>query len=187
MHIEKKLSDTIYIMKRDTEALWRRALENAGFDMLGRTEGPQFKTEEKSAEIIQSSFTRPAISEERAVPFNKGLKEKLILSSPSPFVKALAISGFITRENESIELPEMVNGLYYQEKMRLIRKAEDENLKIYAEFIDGSALVGHVRKADDESILILGKTVAQCKIWKTAILPVSIRDLEMHPSDNDSQ
>ena len=55
-------------------------------------------------------------------------------------MKALAISGFITRENESIELPEMVNGLYYQEKMRLIRKAEDENLKIYAEFIDGSAL-----------------------------------------------
>ena len=187
MHIEKKLSDTIYIMKRDTEALWRRALENAGFDMLGRTEGPQFKTEEKGAEIIQSSFTRPAIREERAVPFNRELKEKLILSSPSPFVKALAISGFITRENESIELPEMVNGLYYQEKMRLIRKAEDENLKIYAEFIDGSALVGHVRKADDESILILGKTVEQCKIWKTAILPVSIRDLEMHPSDNDSQ
>ena len=102
-------------------------------------------------------------------------------------MKALAISGFITRKNESIELPEMVNGLYYQEKMRLIRKAEDENLKIYAEFIDGSALVGHVRKADDESILILGKTVEQCKIWKTAILPVSIRDLEMHPSDNDSQ
>ncbi len=186
MHIEEKLSDTIYIMRKDTEALWRRALENAGFDMLGKTEGPGFMEEEERSSIACSSFIPPEIPEERIIPFDEGLKKRLVENARTPLMKALAESGFITAESDNPRLPETVNGLYYQEKMRLVRTAEDTNQKIYAEFIDGSVLVGHVKKEDDEHVSILGKSIEQCKIWKTAVLPVSIRDLEMPSSDSDS-
>lgn len=188
MHIKGKLSDTVFVMNADTETLWRRALANAGFDMLGPTEGPEFKESEKQMNaIVPSSFHEITIPEEREIPFDEEKRDKLAREAETPIEKALALSGFIVSEDHADIILDTVNGLYYQEKMRMIHEAEEKGCKLYAEFTDGRVLIGRVKKADNENISILGYTIDATKIWKVAILPLSIKDLELPPSDNDNQ
>ena len=81
----------------------------------------------------------------------------------------------------------MVNGLYYQEKMRLINAGIADGMKIYAESTDGSVVIAHAEKSDDGMIAIGGKQMDCAKIWKAAALPPSVRDLELRPSDSGSR
>ena len=188
MHILGKLGENIFLMNPDTELLWRRALENAGFDMLGPTKGPRFEKEEEKASIIPPpSFERPAISEERVVPFDKESQEKLLKASTSPLRTALILSGFVVMEEQETPRIAEVNGLYYQEKARLIHQAITEGKKLYVEFTDGETLIGRAEKIDDERIRLSGREIDIAKIWKTASLPVSVKDAVLLPSDNDSQ
>ncbi len=186
MHIIEKLSDTVFLMDNDTEPLWRRALENAGFDMMGPTEGPGFiKDGKETPSLPCPSFSRAVIPPDREIPFDIKERDRLLLTASTPMERALILSGFIPSGGE-LDSIEMVNGLYYQEKMRLIH-ASEEGSKLYAEFTDGTVLIGRAMKTDDEHITILGKTIDAAKIWKVAMLPLSVRDLELHPSDSDSQ
>ena len=89
-------------------------------------------------------------------------------------------------EQETPRIAE-VNGLYYQEKARLIHQAITEGKKLYVEFTDGETLIGRAEKIDDERIRLSGREIDIAKIWKTASLPVSVKDAVLLPSDNDSQ
>ncbi len=187
MHIAGKLSDTVFLMNMETESLWRRALENAGFDMLGPTEGPEFAKEDENIYIPNPSFVRPSVPEKRAIAFDKKLWEAVEKSADTPLRKALALSHFIVSPDEETPGVEMINGLYYQEKMRLIKATEENSRKLYAEEIDGTVTIGKVVRTDDEHISVNGKVLETAKIWKAAMLPQSVRSLEILPSDSDSQ
>ena len=185
-----RIIDALPTMKmhiiENTEPLWRRALENAGFDMMGPTEGPGFiKDGKETPSLPCPSFSRAVIPPDREIPFDIKERDRLLLTASTPMERALILSGFIPSGGE-LDSIEMVNGLYYQEKMRLIH-ASEEGSKLYAEFTDGTVLIGRAMKTDDEHITILGKTIDAAKIWKVAMLPLSVRDLELHPSDSDSQ
>ena len=187
VHVAGKLDENIFLMNIETEALWRRALENAGFDMLGPTTGPHFDIQKKDEKSIpQSSFTAPKLGYEREIPYTPEMMAKQMESTDDPIRKALINSGFIVSEEESTPSVDTVNGLYYQEKMRIVHTALNEGMKLYAEFADGSVLVGKPSKADDEKILILDHEVDPAKIWKAAVFPKSVRDFELPPSDNDN-
>ena len=188
MHILGKLGENIFLMDSTTEPLWRRALENGGFDMLGPTSGPRFMDEEEErAPLPPSAFTIPAIPEEREVPYDGKMREMLLKASDSPLRTALIASGFIVSESQETPKAEMENGLYYQEKMRLIHASISDGTKLYLEFPDGSTLIGKAEKEEDGNIAILGRSIDPAKVWKAARLPLSVRDSALPPSDSDSQ
>lgn len=188
MHIIERLGDGIFLMKQDTEMLWRRALENAGFDMMGPTEGPAFSEEEERPSLIPPpTFALPVIPDEREIPYDSERRSRLLASSDTPLRTALIESGFIVHEDDPTPSVEMVNGLYYQEKMRLINAGIADGMKIYAESTDGSVVIAHAEKSDDGMIAIGGKQMDCAKIWKAAALPPSVRDLELRPSDSGSR
>ena len=188
MHILGKLGENIFLMDSTTEPLWRRALENGGFDMLGPTSGPRFmEDEEERALLPPSGFSVPEIPEEREVPYDGDTRKKLLDTSDSPLRTALIASGFIVSESQETPDAEMVNGLYYQEKMRLIHAAIADGEKLYLEFPDGSTLIGRAEKEEDGNIAILGRSIDPAKVWKAARLPLSVRDSALPPSDSDSQ
>ena len=188
MHIIGKIGETIFLMDDSTEGLWRRALENAGFDMLGPTEGPAFeKAQERRIQIAPSDFRGITLPEEREIPFSAQRRNELLAASDSPLRTALINSGFITDSEEETPSVDMVNGLYYQEKMRLIAAAEHDGQKIYLESLDGSAIIGHPRHLEESFISLSGIRIDAAKAWKAAILPPSVKDSALRPSDSDSQ
>ena len=188
MHILGKLGENIFLMDSTTEPLWRRALENGGFDMLGPTSGPRFaENEDETAVLPPSGFSVPEIPEEREVPYDGEMRKRLLKASDSPLRTALIASGFIVSESQETPAAEMVNGLYYQEKMRIINASIADGAKLYLEFPDGSTLIGRAEKEEDGSIAILGRSIDPAKVWKAARLPLSVRDSALPPSDSDSQ
>ena len=188
IHIIGKIGDNLFLMNTETEPLWRRALENAGFDMLGPTSGPHFeKTMADENKLPPRSFNPPEIREEREIAFSEEQAKMLSDSTADPLRKILILSGFIVAEAQPTPSIDTVNGLYYQEKLRLIHSAITEGKKLYAEFVDGSVLVGKAERTDEERISVNGHLIEIARIWRTAILPKGIKDLELHPSDNDSQ
>ena len=187
MHILSKIGENAFIMNPETEELWRRALQNAGFDMLGTTTGPQFQNKEEHLMIIPSSkFKAPKINEERTIPFRKEERQALLATTHDPWRRILINSGIIV--DEAIKTPELetVNGLYYQEKMRIINHAIAEKRKLYLEFADGTVLTGYAEKTD-EGFALSDKSFDADKVWKAGILPYSVIDSAEHPSDSDSQ
>ena len=188
MHIVSKLSPNIFLMKAETEMHWRRALENAGFDMLGPTEGPEMITSPgpEITEIPSPVFNAPEIREEREIPFCPEKIKSLMDSSDTKLRKALILSGFITSEEQPTPYVEMINGLYYQEKLRAVHQGETK--KVYLESVDGDVTIGRPERTEDPDIfLVCGKSIRISKVWKAAVLPASVRDWDEDPSDNDNR
>lgn len=188
MHIVSKLSPNIFLMKAETEMHWRRALENAGFDMLGPTEGPEMITSPgpEITEIPSPVFKAPEISEEREIPFCNEKIKSLVDSSDTKLRKALILSGFITNEEQPTPYVEMINGLYYQEKLRAVHQGETK--KVYLESVDGDVTIGRPERTEDPDIfLVCGKSIRISKVWKVAVLPASVKDWDEDPSDNDNR
>ena len=188
MHIVSKLAHNIFLMKAETESLWRRALENAGFDMLGPTEGPEMITESgpRIPDVPTPVFNIPVINAERRIPYSPNRRKELLERAVSPLRKILVNSGFIVSDDQHTPDIPMINGLYYQEKLRLIH--EGESAKVYLEDLEGNAVAGKpVRTEDPDTITVNGRSIRISKIWKAAALPSSVRDWDEGHADNDSQ
>ena len=186
MHILGKIGENAFIMDPETEELWRRALQNAGFDMLGTTTGPLFqKKAERNFPLPPRQFNAPEIPEERKIPFDRAERERLLSSTADPWRRILIKSGIIADESIPSPLLDTVNGLYYQEKMRLINHAIAEKQKLYLEFVDGTVLTGLAEKEED-NLIIAGKEAEADKVWKAAVLPFSVIDSAEPLLDSDT-
>ncbi len=186
MHILGKIGENAFIMDPETEELWRRALQNAGFDMLGTTTGPLFKKKaERNFPLPPRQFNAPEIPEERKIPFDRAERERLLSSTADPWRRILIKSGIIADESIPSPLLDTVNGLYYQEKMRLINHAIAEKQKLYLEFVDGTVLTGLAEKEED-NLIIAGKEAEADKVWKAAVLPFSVIDSAEPLLDSDT-
>ena len=134
-------------------------------------------------EIPSPVFKAPKISEEREIPFCQGKIKSLMDSSDTKLRKALILSGFITSEEQPTPYVEMINGLYYQEKLRAVHQGETK--KVYLESVDGDVTIGRPERTEDPDIfLVFGKSIRISKVWKAAVLPASVRDWDEDLSDN---
>ena len=113
----------------------------------------------------------------------------MLQNADSALRRALIESGFILSTDTENPPVNMILGLYYQEKARLIASAATRNAKVYAEFTDGRTIIGRASKAEDPGhVIIDGEDVDIAKIWKTAELPLSVKSIRTEgvPSDSDS-
>ena len=187
VHVLAKPSPNVFIMDPRTEEEWRKILRTAGFDMLGRTEGWELR--EKEAPRTLSASSVAAIAEERAVPFNSAARSAMLENADSTLMKAMIESGFILSQDTELPHIDMVLGLYYQEKLRLVSSLIGRNAKLYAEMADGSTAIGRAVKAGEQDhVNVDGLDIDIAKIWKAASLPLSVVSIreDGDPSDNDS-
>ena len=104
-------------------------------------------------------------------------------------MEALIDSGFILSPDTEIPHVDMILGLYYQEKARLVASIEGRNAKLYAEKADGSVVIGRAGKsAEPGHVTVNGLDIDIAKIWKAAELPLSVRSIikDGEPEDSDS-
>ena len=180
-------ADGIYIMSTETWK-WRPIFSTVGLDVLGnikeRTEDGMKADVEISPIIYDIS-----LPEERAVSFDREKRQRL-LATDDAYRAALVLSGMICSESqETPELCDVVLGLDYQGKKRLISSAMNHGGKIYAEFIGGSVIIAKPEKSEKEGYVFLnGREIEIAKIWKTALLSISIASITRlkRSSDNDS-
>ena len=187
VHVLAKPSSNVFLMNPETEEEWRKILRTAGFDMLGRTEGWELK--EKALPPALEETASPLIPEERAVPFDAALRSDMIHKADSALMEALIESGFILSPDTEIPHVDMILGLYYQEKARLVASIEGRKAKLYAEKADGSVIIGRaVKSAEPGHVTVNGLDIDIAKIWKAAELPLSVRSIikDGEPEDSDS-
>lgn len=188
IHILSKLSDNVFIMNPSKEEEWRKILRTAGFDMLGRTEGWELREVEKKAELLRAERL-PEIPFQRAVPFDHERRKAILEDSHDVLRRTMVESGFILTADTETPAVDMVNGLYYQEKVRLITSAMGRNIKVYAEMAEGSIIIGRATKAEEPGHVMIDDTcIDMAKIWKAALLPLSVRSAKSlrDPSDSDT-
>ena len=187
VHVIAKPSANVFLMDPATEEEWRKILKTAGFDMLGRTEGWDLR--ERQDPPALSDTSPPRIPEERAVPFDSAMRERMLQNASSVLMKAMIQSGFILSEETTAVPVDMILGLYYQEKARLVSSVMGTKAKLYAEMADGSVVIGRAEKAQEPGhVAVDHLDIDIAKIWKTAELPLSIISIRADgdPSDNDS-
>ena len=184
-HILGKLGENVFLMEPQNESLWRRALENAGFDMLGPTEGPSIVWHDRKISQLPSTVPPlPEVPERRAVPFDSGRRQRIMDGAGDELRKILTASGFIISEDQETPRIDTVNGLYYQEKLHLIHSACQGGCKLYLEDTDGKAIAGKAEKTEDSGTVSLGgRRIRISKVWKAALLPAGVYDWESEGID----
>ena len=113
----------------------------------------------------------------------------MLQNASSVLMKAMIQSGFILSEDTTAVPVDMILGLYYQEKARLVSSVMGTKAKLYAEMADGSVVIGRAEKAQEPGhVAVDHLDIDIAKIWKTAELPLSIISIRADgdPSDNDS-
>ena len=186
-HIIAHPQQGLFLMRPDTAWQWTGILASIGLDMLGTI---SLEKEERHISDIELGEIKAArtLPEEREVPFDSARRNAL-LSSADPYRRALILSGIIYRDDqETPQLKDVVLGLDYQEKKRLIAHSISHSSKVYAEFVGGSVIIAKAERSEKEGYTILnGREIEIAKIWKTALLPISIASITyLCPSDSDN-
>lgn len=180
LHILSHPSENIFIMNPSTEEEWRRVLHFSGFDMLGETKGWEMHRPEKERTFALYGKIK-SLKREREIPFSKSLRKILLSSAKSPLRRLLVETGFIFTE-EAKEFVDIVEGLYYQEKLRMITSAIQDKDMIYIESIDSSIRIERpIELIKNESSAYLKTDRGEysvATIWKIGVLPGFIRSLE---------
>ena len=186
-HIIANPVPSLFIMRPESADIWTRLLADVDLDVLGKISGRPAPEHEQDIPIEAIRVPR-MLPLYRAAPFNAEKRLRL-LSTEDQYRRALVLSGLIYSEDqETPPLEDAILGLDYQEKRRAISHALSHGEKIYAEFVGGSVLIDRPEKSEREGCVRLGgRDIDIAKIWKTAILPISIASLTyLCPSDNDS-
>ena len=186
-HIIANPVPSLFIMRPESADIWTRLLADVDLDVLGKISGKPAPEHEQDIPIEEIRVPR-MLPQSRAVPFNAEKRLRL-LSTEDQYRRALVLSGLIySDDQETPPLEDAILGLDYQEKRRAISHALSHGEKIYAEFVGGSVLIDRPEKSEREGCVRLGgRDIDIAKIWKTAILPISIASLTyLCPSDNDS-
>lgn len=177
IHILSHPSENIFIMNPSTEEEWRRILSFSGFDMLGETKGWEMHRPDKDPMFTGYSELE-RLPEKREIPFSRALRKALLAGRPSKLRRMLIESGFIFNSDikESVDT---IEGFYYQEKLRLILDAIQNNEMLYIERIGCEAEIIRpleLEKREDTAILSSdnGKYDVS-RFWKTGKLPLYIR------------
>ncbi len=189
MHILGKLGENVFLMDPTSEALWRRALENAGFDMLGPASGPAFvQKDRKISQLPSPSSPFPQLPEKRRIPFARARREEMMEGAQTELRKALIASGFITDADEPTPELDEANGLYYQEKLHIVHSACQGAGKLYLEDIDGHIAIGMAEKGQDgDTVIVSGRAMSISRMWKAALLPLGTVDWYTFPSESNRQ
>lgn len=179
-----KPAENVFIMESSTEAHWRRVLENSGLDMLAFPSGSS--TEQKApAPSFYQTVKFPSLPERRTVPYDPSTREPA--KGATALEEAYKRSGLLLRADDRVPEPDTATGLYYQEKLRLVKAAANDG-KLYAEFADGTVYVAQPERTEDSDIiLMLGEEVAVSKLWKCSLLPCYIKDMLRKAPAGDNQ
>lgn len=186
-HIISHPAPGLFLMRPDTAWQWSALLSSVGLDVLGSISVEKKEEQLPDTDIIELRPER-TIPDERAVPFDRERRQSL-LASDDIYRKALVLSGIIYDEaQETPALEDVVLGLDYQEKKRLISYSISHGRKVYAEFVGGSVIIAKAEKsAKDGYVLLNGREIEIAKIWKTALLPLSVSSItHLCPSDSDN-
>ena len=167
-------------MNPSTEEEWRRVLHFSGFDMLGETKGWEMHRPEKEKSFALYSKIK-SLKREREIPFSKSLRKILLSGSKSPLRKLLVETGFIFTDDAK-EFVDTVEGLYYQEKLRLITSAIQDKDMLYIENIDSTIKIERpielIRNENSAYLKTDKSEYNVSRIWKIGILPGFIKSLE---------
>ncbi len=177
---------SIYIMKKSAVHHWSAVLSEVGLDVLGDI--PREEEEEREPLLFEEKEIQLPLPQKRQVPFNETLCNAL-LETEDVYRKIMVLSGFIySSEMKTPELKDVVLGLDYQEKKRIIHQTIMHGGKIYAEFIDGSIIIAQPLKSERDGYVFLGdEEIEIAKIWKLTHLPLSVVSFSYQGSlDNDS-
>lgn len=186
IHIQERIGSNVFVMNPDTEYEWRKVLRYAGFDMVGRTEGSMLSSRGEAA-LFSPTPPVMQIPPRRMVAEDETKREKLA-EGLSFLEKAFVLSGVPEHEE-----PDVVDGLCYQEKLRIIESAKDGSRCLYIEMTDGTMEIGPVLEYSREegTVRMENGCYPRDRIWKAALLPAYIGSFVRLPSQptsgNDSQ
>ncbi len=176
IHVLSHPSENIFIMNPSTEEEWRRVLHFSGFDMLGETKGWEMHRPEKER-VFLGSKKPPLLKERREIPFSKALRGKLLAKSKSTLRSHLIKEGLIfTDENK--EHLDAIEGLYYQEKLKLISGAIENQEALYIDNANEITIETPLRlerEGEDAYLITDSKKHDVSKIWRLGALPGFIK------------
>ncbi len=180
VHILMHPAENVFLMNPDTEYAWRNILSYSGFDMLGDTEGACFMPREKEGNtfISQVDFP-PDLPAMREIAYDRTKVETEMECAHNLIERRLVASGIALSDCSSLGI-EKIEGLFFQEKMRAIEKAINDDALLYIQFADNREKIVKplsISKKEDCSILNAkdGKIVLD-KIWKVAVLPLFAKE-----------
>ena len=185
IHILSKPASNVFIMNPDTEEEWRKILTYSGYDMLGSTMGPVFTDFPLSYPFIETRNIK-SLSREREIKYDSKRINEMIEEASSPIEKTLISLGVI----DSAPLL-FVEGLFFQEKMRMMQDAIKDERTVIAIDIDDNIEVykpTSITKDDDDSYVSTNIGIRNIdKIWKLAILPEYVIAGPLSLLDSDNQ
>lgn len=175
IHIIERIGN-VFIMNPDTEAEWRNILTYTGFDMLGNTECGYAKGDTQRVSLI-SLPTLPQLPMARDIPYRKAEHMALIENAENPIIRAYIESGL---RIDSLDDIRMIDGLFFQEKLKLIDEAIDEAKILYLEYADGKhEFIRPISiEKDKEIYCVTANGTKRCidRIWKVALLDSFIKE-----------
>ncbi len=177
IHILAKPSDNVFIMNPDTEIEWRNILTYTGFDMLGATEGPKFESEPEN-KVFKDIKPMPTLPGDREIPYDRQRVETALATASDKIALSFIKAGvLIDRKEFPITA---IEGLFFQEKLKAINSAIDEDKLIYTEYIDKEAMIIKpikvTKEVDHYTLVTTNGEISVDKIWKVAVLPSFVRD-----------
>lgn len=168
-HILSKPAENVFLLNPESESEWRKILNYSGYDMLTDTIGEQFVTKHESKALKSYDSLMP-LPVKRDVEFNNEKYKSLLNNAESATDKLLFSYGMF----EPIEIS-MVEGLYFQEKMRVIQDSISKERLLFIEDIESMIDIVSPKEiihSDDFFILETDKgSLIIDKLWLVAMLP----------------
>lgn len=122
-------AERFFIMDSYGEEEWRKELETLGYDMLGRTTGPEFVEEEAEMHFsrVPTDLDFPTT---REVPYNERRYEELYSSAKSLLMRKAIENHLVFQQGMKLKLA-FADGLDYQAKISVIEGAIADKDKLY--------------------------------------------------------
>lgn len=173
IHILSKPASNVYIMNPDTEDEWRKILTYSGYDMLGNTAGIPISSEAISYPFTDSSAL-PVLNRERTILFAGNIEKKYLKECTNNIQRIFIEHGIFLKTEEMPDIS-IIEGFYFQEKLRVINEAISSDQLLYMEWLDNRydlVMPIAIIKKDESTLLDTDKgTISVDKIWKIALLP----------------
>ena len=173
-YVMSRPTETVFLMDGETEDEWRKILSSSGFEMLGKTQGPEFSTPSLSPSFSSlPQFSVPP--KERKIPFSPS-KYNATLSKAKDYIQKCLIESHLVFSSKTNLKMEWIDGLDYREKRDAAAKAIQDGEKLALEDINGKlSLVTPLQldENEEEKPLLIAEEGEYDfgAIWRIAILP----------------
>ncbi|MGN1163786.1 MAG: hypothetical protein ACI4S4_03150 [Candidatus Ornithospirochaeta sp.] len=134
--IFSRIGENVFVMDGEKEEEWRKILSSSGFEMLMKTQGPEFSPLSPSPQF-SSLPSFPTIPLERTVPFSSS-KYNNTLSKAKDYIQKCLIESHLVFSSKTVLKIEWIDGLDYREKRDETARAVQEKLKIATEDTNGN-------------------------------------------------